>query len=232
MFKKYFSFSINQDVLKIYALIAMTVDHYAMIFSPHYAKICRIYGRFAFPIFSFLIMYHLAEKQIFKKYITRLSIFGVLSALVVFPFQTTFSLNIFFTFLWPIISLYLFKQINNDKMPTFVKIYLYALTIVIMASLSCLSSYFLYGYFYLLGLYFFLRKPNCFLYIAVLALAFFMNYDDIWGIWGMITSCLTTFLLLQIDMGKKYPRLLSIRYFFYFYYPFHLFCLYIIKTFI
>ena len=218
--------------MKIFALVAMTVDHYAMIFTPQYTKICRIYGRFAFPIFSFLIMYHLAEKQIFKKYVTRLTIFGILSALAVFPFQTQFSLNIFFDFLLPIITIYLLKQVNADKMPTFVKIYLYALIVAIMSSLSFLASYFIYGYFYLLGLYFFFKKPGWLLYIAILALSVFMNNNDIWGTWGMAVSFLTTFLLLQIDMEKKYPRLLSRWYFFYAYYPLHLLCLYLLKAFI
>ena len=73
---------INEDVLKIIALVSMTVDHIVQI-SFHDSKaiwLSNTIGRLAFPILGFLIMKHFAnaKQHIFQKYCSREMLFGLL----------------------------------------------------------------------------------------------------------------------------------------------------------
>ena len=103
--------SINQDFLKILALISMTIDHISKVFSFPLSDIGVGIGRISFPIFGFLLMQHLYQKKIFTKYIKRLSFFAVLSFLLLYPFVKTmgymfvFPFNILFSFLVAVIFL-------------------------------------------------------------------------------------------------------------------------------
>ena len=92
-------FSINQDVLKIIALITMLIDHIAK-YLPFFegSDIGPYIGRISFPIFAFLLMEHLYKKQIFKKYIIRLSCFAVLTFFLLLPFQGRLEQNIVLPF--------------------------------------------------------------------------------------------------------------------------------------
>ena len=61
-------FSINIDWLKIIALILMTIDHIAKIFpSVYFSDFLQCLGAVGFPIFCFILMYHLQRKQIYLK---------------------------------------------------------------------------------------------------------------------------------------------------------------------
>ena len=235
MFGK-FSFSINQDLLKIFALIAMTVDHYAQIISPPHALEYRTYiGRFAFPVFSFLMMYHLAEKHIFKKYIVRLSVFGVLSAIVIFYCGIFNHLNVLFTFLFPIMTVAVIRKENGENAPKILKYLFFSLIVLILSAFSVLSSYGIYGYFYLLSLYLFLLKRTPVFYLSTLILSFFTNisfYTEAQTLIPSVVGLLATFLTLHLDMERKYPRIIRHWSLFYIYYPAHLFVLYALKQFI
>ena len=58
-------FAVNIDWLKITALILMTADHIAKIFPVIPCEsIIQAIGRISFPIFGFLLMYHLCTVNI------------------------------------------------------------------------------------------------------------------------------------------------------------------------
>ena len=52
---------INQDCLKVIALVTMTMDHIGEILNPTFEDYFRLIGRISFPIFAFLIAFHLSK---------------------------------------------------------------------------------------------------------------------------------------------------------------------------
>ena len=81
-------FVVNIDWLKIVALILMTMDHIAKIFPTVFCdNIIQIIGRTSFPIFAFILMYHLQKKQIYKKYLVRLGTFSFLTFIMMMSLQ-------------------------------------------------------------------------------------------------------------------------------------------------
>lgn len=77
---------INSNVLKTIALIAMVIDHIGYYFSPALPVpiyiACRYIGRIAMPIFVYLLVQGFFHTKSFKKYITRLSIFAVITQIL------------------------------------------------------------------------------------------------------------------------------------------------------
>ena len=103
-------------VLKIIAIITMFIDHigYAI-----FGKLsCFNYiGRIAFPIFAFQISEGYIHTKNLKKYFLRLFIFAIISQIPFILFNkllsNNFSLNIFFTLLLGLISIYLYDKSKN-----------------------------------------------------------------------------------------------------------------------
>ena len=58
--KNIIKFGINSNMLKTIAVIAMVIDHIGFYFSPYLNHtlyiVCRIIGRIAMPIFTYLIV--------------------------------------------------------------------------------------------------------------------------------------------------------------------------------
>ena len=78
---------INSNMLKTIALIAMVIDHIGFYFSPVLPipiyTICRYIGRLAMPIFVYLLVQGFFHTKNFKKYIIRMSIFAVITQILI-----------------------------------------------------------------------------------------------------------------------------------------------------
>lgn len=101
------SYDLGRDVLKLIAIITMTIDHLgAIIFTQN--VILRVIGRIAFPIFSYLLVLGFESTRNVNNYLLRLFIFAIISQL---PFSLALgyglfeSLNIFFTLLFGVMFL-------------------------------------------------------------------------------------------------------------------------------
>jgi len=218
--------SINPDILKIVALIAMTIDHvYKIIFpdSAFFFIATSVIGRIAMPIFSGLLMYHLAKKQIFQKYFYRLIGFGILSLLLFLPFRygdhsAALPCNILLTFAQAILAIWLFTHIHQDKKaPLPIRYFCDFLVVLILAPFSMFLEYDISGFGFLLSFYFYFKKTSWMRLFFLLFFAFALNNFGIAG----LCSVLTTIVFLCNDFSKSYPRLIKHWYSFYLYYPLH-----------
>ncbi len=99
---------INRDTLKLIAVISMLVDHIGAILFPQ-VMILRVIGRFAFPIFAFMI----AEGCIYTKnkfkYLKNILLFGIIAQMVKIYFNDNLKLNIMFTFTLSVIMIYILQ---------------------------------------------------------------------------------------------------------------------------
>jgi len=93
------NFDQGRELLKIVAIVSMTVDHIGAALYPG-CMFLRIVGRLAFPLFSYLLVLGMESTRNAEHYLTRLSAFALISqvpfylALGLEPLGT---LNVFFT---------------------------------------------------------------------------------------------------------------------------------------
>ena len=66
-------------MLKIFALLVMTIDHADRILLDHSVHVMTVLGRFAFPLFAFMIARNGLYTRNAKQYLKLLVLFGVLS---------------------------------------------------------------------------------------------------------------------------------------------------------
>ena len=218
---------INQDCLKVIALLTMTIDHIGSILIPT-CDFLRLIGRTSFPIFAFLIAFHLSKHNLFQKYLKRLFIFSILTTIILMPFIPIFPLNILWTFSLALIALYGIQYIQKrHKAETFLKYISTCFIIYIGGILSILTDYPLFGFFYILTLYNWLKTKRFLWCELSLILSFLMNINL--GITAGVISLLTTFLLIiQKIPPKNAIRFLKPWWIFYAYYPAHLIILYVL----
>ncbi|MBQ8250777.1 MAG: hypothetical protein IJY92_02550 [Alphaproteobacteria bacterium] len=235
--------NINPDILKLIALITMTMDHIGHVFFPGEFMVLRFFGRFSFPIFIFLLTSHLAEKDIYKKYILRLLPFAFLSLIIVTPFdiyiKETFKLTILWSLLLYTLTLFCFEKISNENTPSFIKGFCYFLTLSVGLTLSLIVDYGYFGYLFAITLYgYFKTNKNIYLYFTLL-FSFLLNSKGFFIYPTLIlimctTSFLVTLFLLQQKRppNKNHRRFLKPWWVFYTYFPVHFFVLYITYIFL
>lgn len=120
----------TNNFLKIVALITMIIDHFGFYFSymlnDDLYSILRIIGRISMPIFAFLIVEGFGHTKNVRKYITRIAIFALITQFILalldkamyrYNIETYYDisskLNILFSFMLSLISLYFIKKIIN-----------------------------------------------------------------------------------------------------------------------
>ena len=184
--KKIFRNSINSNMLKTIALIAMVIDHIGFYFSeslnPNLVTIFRYIGRIAMPIFLYLLVQGFFYTKNFKKYLTRISVFAIITQILVTilmiinkrfypeyisPRQVYSTGNILFSFA---LSLLLMKVLHEKVL---IKKWNYVKNIslkVVLLSLICIISMILpldYGIEALIlsGLIYYIEKFRIELYI-------------------------------------------------------------------
>ena len=107
---------INASVLKIIAITGMTLDHIGIAFSSHlplWAQIALFaFGGLTFPIMAFLMVEGYQRTSNFKRYALRLLTFALISLI---PFMWGLrmrSLNVMFTLLLGLLTLYLYDHMK------------------------------------------------------------------------------------------------------------------------
>lgn len=108
--------NLDTNFIKVVAIISMTFDHVGNVFFPEY-PVFRWIGRIAFPLFCYCLTVGMLYTHDIKKYVLRLSVFALISQ----PFWilafnaddiigNIFNLNIFFTLVVSLLTTWGFKE--------------------------------------------------------------------------------------------------------------------------
>ena len=156
-------------VLKIIACVSMFLDH--VKYYTNFNNFFTIYfGRFAFPIYAFLITEGFLHTKNLKKYCTRLFIFALISQIPFYIFisgiNSSTVLNVFFTLLFGLLSIISY---NYFKKPI-----LQIIAPVVLAIISEILHFDYGAYGVLLVFMFYMLKNNKLLMtIGFIILTFF-----------------------------------------------------------
>lgn len=216
-------FKISSDLLKVMALLSMTLDHIDKILGGN-GCLAHTVGRMAFPIFAYLLISHFYTYHPIKKYLVRLTLFGCFTSLILMPFHPTGG-NILFTFLLSVIFLSASERICDKVSDTFWQGYILGGLFLILLPFILMSDYGLLGFLFILSLYAYIRFPDRLNTLAVFLTGILMNTGSLLS---ALTTAITLFILLFgiiVIPGKRRFK----WWVFYTYYPGHLLVLYILK---
>lgn len=216
---------VNSFVLKVLAIVLMTVDHASVAFLGQRVTVLRLIGRIAFPIFAFMIAEGAKRTKSREKYMFRLLIFAVVSEV---PFDwfigsVAFDLsyqNVYFTLLFGLFSIWCYELFKEKKLG-----FLAVITLVISASGAAFlnADYGATGVISIFLFYLFSEKPQP-LRIAgfIVAVAVLSVNITSMGIYFVDFELFALIALVPIalyngERGKKFNK-----YFFYAFYPLHL----------
>lgn len=235
-------FKLSGNTLKIFAAIAMVIDHFAVVFTnvlPHPLFIAlRIIGRLSFPIFAFMISEGARYTKNKLRHFLMIFSLGVFCQLVFLFVGGKGPLNILITFS---ISILLIYSLNYFKKAVFSanahlikKIASGGLFIAGIVGAYIFNSYFLYDYGFFgcitpvaSSLFDFkgINVPTRIKKLDTITLRVLSSLVAVILIiitnWDYVRLCLLlSFILLFLYSGKKGNA--NMKYFFYIFYPIHL----------
>lgn len=220
-------------LLKWLAVLAMIADHYNVFLNDNQSEFLKAVGRFALPLFVFVIGYNLARMPVknMPKMIFRLLIFGLLSfppylALDV-PIRDWWPLNILFTFAASVLVVYLLS-LRPDRKGALIGLRMGAIAVFLLAGVAVEYFWPAIGLVLAVWLSFRLAKRGFEVRIAVFAFAclWFAGLNDLNGnLWALAALPLIAGAWL-LPMGAiKLPRG---KWFFYWFYPVHFYLIWMV----
>ena len=202
----------RDDSLKIIGIIAMVIDHIGIIFFPQ-VSVLRIIGRLVFPIFAFGIVTGYKYTSNVDKYFWRIFWFGVLSQIPFMLSIGSYDLNIMFSLSLGLLFIHFWDT----------KRYWFMLTIIGIMYFVPIE----YGYYGLATIFIFYvfqnnKIANIYLQFinSLMYFVFHFTVLQFYALGGVIISLYLPQKNNQINLNK---------YFFYWFYPSHLFVLFLIK---
>lgn len=203
----------QRQFIQAVAALTMLIDHIGAVFFPQSIGF-RAIGRLSFPLFAFGIAQGVACTRDFRKYLLRILIAAAVSQPIYYMLFGLTQLNPLFMLAWGALALYFWQQEKKGLA-----------VVLLFGSVFVDMSYSWYGVWtiFLFGFYA-AQESICFYgQVAINAI-----YGVTTGAWLQILS-LFSFGFLDgkwcIEaLSKKLPR-----YFFYVFYPLHLFVLWGIK---
>lgn len=224
---------LSSNVLKIIAIIAMTIDHIGYILLPDLVWM-RIIGRIAFPVFAFLIAEGCKYTKNKLKYFLLVFGLGVFCQIFSYFVGGQTKLNILLTFSFSIGLVYLLNWLKKCMQSSNIKKSLLAwlVFIVAIAATLLITSNHLnivpikvdYGFWGVLIPVLVSIFDNHYAKVAMLALGLIMLSFG----YGLIQwFSLIAVLIVLFYNGKRGKY--KLKYFFYAYYPLHLAVIYLIS---
>lgn len=229
---------LSANVLKIIALITMTIDHIGYIIYPSIVWL-RVVGRVAYPLFAYFIAEGCRYTKNKTKYFCFMFALGALCQVFAYFFGGQTHLNILLTFSFSVLLIYCLQWVkkslqNKNTKQSVLSILLFvfgvALTFFITGYLPTISNFGVdYGFFgimipvlvsifdnrYLKLLFFFIGQVLLCVFGATMSIQ-----------WFCLFSCLLIFWY-NGTRGKY-----KLKYLFYIYYPVHLAIIWLIAYFV
>lgn len=220
--------NLDTDFIKIIAVVSMTIDHIGGAFFPQYPAF-RWIGRIAFPLFCYCLTVGMMYTGDIKKYLFRLGAFAVISQpFWILAFNSDditgniFNLNIFFTLIVSLLGACGFKER---------KWWLFILALILLNVIN--FDYAMTGLILILIFYLCRNKPwlGAVVYTLTYLPALNGNMADPLALkigghaigFEIFALLALPFIYIQTNSGLKIPK-----WFFYIYYPAHLFAIYLI----
>lgn len=223
----------TNNKLKIIAIISMIIDHfgyyYSSLLDSNVYIACRIIGRIAMPIFTFLIVEGYIHTSNLRRYIVRLGITAIITQIIFIildilakekSYMVSNTLNILFAYVILLILIKLFENvIKNNNIKNKLMLVIYTSFMVVLYKFINID----YGIILiLLGFTMYLFKKyikNMYLYkiliatsIIIVSIILYMKYS----IYLFIILSIMPILLYNGNLGKKNKFL---KYLFYVIFP-------------
>lgn len=232
----------TSSILKIIAIITMIIDHTGKELFPK-ELIFTYIGRIAFPIFAFQISEGYIHTKNLKKYFFRLLIFALVSqipfSLFLGVFSDEYCLNIFFTLLLGLLSIYVYdiivKRFSTNTI-LISKLFGNFLGLSIVFTIAYIGNTLNvdYGFFgvFIIFLFYILKNKKILLTLIFIASCFLHYLDTLISTdfyYPNIILCVCTMIpiiFINLYNGKQGNLNKKLKYAFYLVYPVHLLLLY------
>lgn len=199
--------------IQVVAALTMLIDHIGAVFFPQVIGF-RAIGRLSFPLFAFGVAQGVTYTSDFRKYFIRILLAAAVSQPIYLKLLDPGSLNPLFMLAWGALALYFWRKEKKGLA-----------AILLFGSAFVEMSYSWYGVWTIFFFGFYGMKDSLCFYGQVIINAL---YGLTTGAWIQILSLFSFGFLdgkWRIEaLSKKMPR-----YFFYVFYPLHLFLLWGIK---
>lgn len=218
----------SANVLKMIALITMTIDHVGLMLLPDYEWM-RAVGRIAFPIFAFMIAEGCRYTRDRKRYLSQIAILGIGMQIVLFVVSGSLYQSVFISFTLAIILIYMIDRARNKQQ---ILEWIYVVVTVLAIIFLCLIlpkilyetdydiDYNIVGILIPVVCYFTQNKKSRIAIFAVGLIALSVFYG------GVQWFCLLSLPLIAMYNYKRGK--LKLKNLFYFYYPAHLCVIFVI----
>lgn len=208
-------------ILKIIALIAMTMDHTGKVLLFDNEILLNI-GRIAFPLFAFQIVEGYHHTKNIKKYLLRLLIVAIIAQIAYSQFFDGF--NTIFTL---IIGLICIIIIDKEKD---IPIKVALLLTIFLLSLILNIDYGLIGVLIIICFYLFrnnkIKRSILFSLLVIISYGITYYQSPEFSYIINLFATLSSLIFINLYNNKQGPKL---KYLFYIYYPLHLYILWIIQ---
>lgn len=237
---------INNNTLKIIAIILMLLDHLWGTIIPGNQWMTLI-GRMAFPIFAFLIVEGFFHTSDLKKYMKRLFIFGLISEIpfnliytgsIIFPFHQ----NVMFTLLLGLLIINEIDKLKNTKEIKKKIIPILKIFLFLIISIIGFVDYGVTGVLTIVVFYLFrgfkLAWIGQLISLILLYIVFFEGQSVILNIFNyeyflpLQSIGVLSLIFIWLYNGEKGKNNKLIKYLFYSFYPVHMLVIYLIYYFI
>ena len=237
---------INNNTLKIIAMILMLLDHLWGTIIPGNQWMTLI-GRMAFPIFAFLIVEGFFHTSDLKKYMKRLFIFGLISEIpfnliytgsIIFPFHQ----NVMFTLLLGLLIINEIDKLKNTKEIKKKIIPILKIFLFLLISIIGFVDYGVTGVLTIVVFYLFrgfkLAWIGQLISLILLYNVFFEGQSVILNIFNheyflpLQSIGVLSLIFIWLYNGEKGKNNKLIKYLFYSFYPVHMLVIYLIYYFI
>ena len=237
---------INNNTLKIIAMILMLLDHLWGTIIPGNQWMTLI-GRMAFPIFAFLIVEGFFHTSDLKKYMKRLFIFGLISEIpfnliytgsIIFPFHQ----NVMFTLLLGLLIINEIDKLKNTKEIKKKIIPILKIFLFLLISIIGFVDYGVTGVLTIVVFYLFrgfkLAWIGQLISLILLYIVFFEGQSVILNIFNheyflpLQSIGVLSLIFIWLYNGEKGKNNKIIKYLFYSFYPVHMLVIYLIYYFI